>query len=213
MLITANAIAQLAPRIDPARAYVLASELNISLTLYGAAGLLCRAHFIAQACHETRGFARFDENLNYLHATAIAASWPGLAGRAADLVGKPQALANAAYGGRLGNGDEASGDGWRYRGRGIFQLTGKLNYIAASKAMKADLVGQPDLLLAPRYAVESALWYWRDRGCIEAATRDDCDAVTRIINGPGMEGLSERRLLTDQAKQILTKTQGEQAIA
>jgi putative chitinase len=126
----------------------------------------------------------------------------GWAARAPDLVGKPQALANAAYAGHLGNGDEASGDGWRFRGRGIFQLTGRANYAAAGAALRADLVANPDLLIQPRYAVDSALWFWKIRGCSDDAMRDDVEAVTRKINGSGMAGLEERRLLTERAKAI-----------
>lgn len=202
MYITADGLARLAPRMTHTLAQTLASEMNISLPLYGANGFLSRAHFIAQACHETAGFTTFEERLHYTNATRIVAVWPRLAGRAADLVAKPESLANAAYGGRLGNRDEASGDGWKYRGRGVFQLTGRSNYQAAARDLRVDLVNQPELLLQPRFAVQSAVWFWRQHGCIEAATRDDVEAVTRAINGSRMEGLSQRRLLTEQAKRI-----------
>jgi putative chitinase len=208
MYVTADQIARLAPKVDPARAQDLAREMNIGLPLYGASGFLSRCHFIAQACHESDGFTRFEENLHYTHAEAIAGTFHRLADRAADLCNKPQQLANAAYALHNGNGDEASGDGWRYRGRGIFQLTCRANYAAAGKDMKVDLVGQPDLLLQTRYAVESALWFFQKRHCIEAAVRDDVRGVTRLIN-PALLGLGHRAALVEQAKQIM----GQGAIA
>jgi putative chitinase len=203
MFVNADQLARLAPGIDPARARDLATELNIGLPLFGASGFLARCHFLAQACHESAGFTRFEENLHYTHAAAISNCWPRLAGRAADLCNAPQALANAAYALHNGNGDEASGDGWRYRGRGIFQLTGRANYAAAGKDLKADLVGHPDLLLQTRFAVDSALWFFKAHRCIEAAARDDVDEVTAAINGSRKEGLDQRRQLTERAKQIL----------
>jgi predicted chitinase len=83
MLISAAQLAQLAPRVDPARAQALASELNIGLPLWGVAGVLSKAHFLGQACHESQGFTRFEENLNYTHAAAIASVWPRLGGAGA----------------------------------------------------------------------------------------------------------------------------------
>lgn len=202
MYITPDRIAALAPHVDPALAVSLSSELNIALPMFGAAGAFSRAHFMAEACHETQGFTHFTENLNYSHADRIAAVWPRLASRAAELVGRPDKLAEAAYGGRMGNGPEGHGDGWRYRGRGFFHLTGRENYGAAGVALKADLLGQPDLVAQPRYAVQTALWFWQARDCVQAATRDDVEEVVRRINGSGMQGFAERKALTEVAKRI-----------
>lgn len=169
---------------------------------FGVNGVLRRAHFMAQTCHESAGFTRLEENLNYLSADRIARVWPRLAPRAASLVGNKHDLANAAYAGRNGNGDEASGDGWRYRGRGLIQLTGRANYSAAGHQIGLDLVGNPDLLLQGDPAARAALAFWKSTACSAAADLDDCEGVTRIINGSRMEGLEQRRALTERAKEI-----------
>jgi putative chitinase len=204
MLVSAERIALLEPRVHADVAAAIAAELQRDLPAYGITDSLTCSHFMGQAAHETSGFQRFEENLNYIHATAIAAAWPRLAGRAADLIGKPQALANAAYGGRNGNGVEASGDGWLFRGRGMFQLTGRDNYAKAAHGLGMDLVATPDLAARPPGAVATALWFWNSRGCTGAAQADDCDAVTRLINGPGMAGADARRQLVEAAKKIFT---------
>ena len=183
---------------------------TIALTLekhgaeYGLTRHLRRCHFIAQMAHESAGFKRLVENLNY-SATRIAQVWPRLASRAEELAHKPEALANAAYGGRMGNGDEASGDGWRYRGRGLTMLTGRANYRARGVSLGLELSVNPSLAADPDKAALIALDFWRSRGCNEAADRDDCEAVTRLING-GTNGLSEREELTHKAMGIFVET-------
>lgn len=202
MYITAQRIGLLAPHVNVTVAAALALALEPAMPQFGLTSLLTRAHFMAQACHESAGFTRLQEDLNYTHATAIAAVWARLAGRAADLVSKPEALANAAYAGHNGNGDEASGDGWAFRGRGLFQLTGRANYRRVGAALREDLEASPDLVSQPRWAALTALEFWKDAGCNTHAVLDDCDAVTRAINGPARAGLTERRDLTERAKQI-----------
>jgi putative chitinase len=204
VIITPDRLAQLAPAISRTVSDQLAGALTTAMPEFGVTGALPCAHFLAQACYESRGFTRFEENLNYTSAARIAAIWPRLALRAADLVGNPQALANAAYGGRGGNGDEASGDGFRFRGRGAFQLTGRTNYSLAGSAIGHDLENNPDQAAEPDMAVLTALWFWRARHCNGPAMNDDAEGVTRIINGPAREGLSQRRDLTERAKHIFT---------
>lgn len=202
MFITAARLALLEPRVVPEIAAVLAAALDSEMPAYGVADLLTRAHFMGQAAYETEGFQRFEEDLNYLHATAIAAAFPRLASRAAGLVGKPMALANAAYASRGGNGPEASFDGWTFRGRGVFQLTGRANYVACGHALGRDFTAAPDLVATPPVAAQTALWFWKMRGCSGAAEADDADAVTRLINGPAMAGAYARRELIEAAKRI-----------
>jgi putative chitinase len=202
--ITPPRLAQLAPGIVMSIADQLAGALETAMPQFGVTELLPRAHFLAQAAYESAGFTRFEENLHYSTPGRITAVWPRLAGRAADLVGKPDALANAAYAGRNGNGDEASGDGWRYRGRGLFELTGLGNYRRTGEGLGEDLEGQPDSAAEPDLAALTALWFWKDNHCTTHAMLDDVDAVTRVINGPKREGLSARRDLTERAKRIFT---------
>lgn len=199
--VTVQRLIALAPRIAAPTAESLARVLEVEMPKFGVATLLRRAHFLGQVCHESGGFTRFEENLRY-RADRIGVIWPRLLTRANALAGNPEALANAAYAGKIGNGDENSGDGWRYRGRGLIQLTGRSNYAMASNGLGIDLVGNPDQVAQPRGAVLTALWFWQSRGCNEAADQDDAEAVTRIINGKAMVGLAERIQLIEKAKAI-----------
>lgn len=202
MPITADRIAVLAPRVSHDVAKSLALAISAAAPAFGLSGILRVGHFMGQMCHESAGFTRLEENLNYLSADRIAKVWPRLALRAAALIGNKVALGNAAYAGKNGNGEESSGDGWRYRGRGLIQLTGRANYAAAGRQIGLDLVADPDLLLQADPAARAALSFWKATGCNAAADMDDCEGVTRIINGPRMEGLEARRDLTEKAKRI-----------
>ena len=128
---------------------------------------------------------------------------------AAPYVDHPERLANFVYGKRLGNGDASSGDGYRYRGRGILQITGRSNYAAVGQALGLDLIGNPDLLLQAEHAAMSAAWFWDSRGLNALADdrTDDDDLedftrITRLING-GTAGLRERLALLQQLEPAL----------
>lgn len=152
------------------------------------------AAFIAQCAHESGGLRHLEENLNYRAAT-LTKVWPKRypPGIAEKYAGKPQAIANKSYGGRLGNGDEASGDGWKYRGRGIIQVTGRDNYQTCSKFLFSDdtLLNNPDILLDPYYAIHSACWFWDINQLNQYADSGDMETLTRRING-GTHGLEDR---------------------
>lgn len=162
------------------------------------------AHLMAQLAHESGGFTRLIENLNY-SAVRLAQVWPRLASRAQKLAHNPQALANAAYANKLGNGDESSGDGWKYIGRGLIQLTGKSNYSEHGVAVGLALVSRPEVASIPELAVEIALNFWKVRKCNVQADRDDVEGVTELINGPALIGIQERRILTTHAKKIFVE--------
>ena len=104
----------------------------------------------------------------------------------------------------MGNGPESSGDGWKYRGRGFIQLTGKDNYTACGKALGHDLVNDPDYLLTPKGAIQSAVWYWNSRNLSPLADQNDILTVTKKING-GTIGLKERTELFEKAKHVLVE--------
>jgi putative chitinase len=199
--ITAEKLKAFAPSARDDLLVPLATAFESRLPAAGIDTLLRRAHFLAQIAVESGGFRQMEENLHY-SAARIAAVWPRLSGRAAALASNPAALANAAYASRLGNGDEASGDGWRYRGRGLIQLTGRANYHAAGGALDLALVERPEAAAEPDAAVCIALWFWNARHCNGPADRDDADAVTRLINGPGMAAAAKRRALVAKAKTI-----------
>lgn len=144
-----------------------------------------QAGFIAQMAHESRSFGRFEEDLNY-SAQRLMKVWPRRFPSLASTsfyAFKPENLANHVYGGRLGNGDYNSGDGWKYRGRGPKQITGKANYAECGEALGLPLVEQPELLLDPQHGAQAAGWYWASRGCNELMDANDYEGVTRKING------------------------------
>ena len=163
------------------------------------------AHFIAQVAHESAMFRRVVENMNY-SAEGLCAVFPRHFDRATAqaYARKPRAIGNRAYANRLGNGDESSGDGFRYRGRGLIQLTGRANYRAFGKWLGVDVVAAPELV-SERYAVASAVYFWTTRKLNAIADRDDLNAVTRAING-GLNGLDDRLRLLEQARAALGAT-------
>lgn len=197
MIFTSARILRFAPRCPEDRAVLIAGTLEAKAPDYGVTTPLRRAHFMAQMAHESGGFSRLDENLNY-SARRIPQVWSRLSARAEALAHNPQALANAAYANKNGNGNEGSGDGWRFKGRGIIQLTGRANY---ESAPIPNLVDNPDLAAEPGNAVIIALSFWKSHACNEAADADNVELVTRLING-GTHGLAERRALTAKAKAI-----------
>ena len=178
------------------------------------------AAFIAQTAHESGGYTMLTENLNYKAAT-LAACWPNrFAVLGADkkpikengklvptavansIAGKPELIANLVYSARMGNGPAESGEGWKYRGRGLKQLTGKDNYTRCGQALGVDLVAQPEHLLTPQYAALSAGWFFSANRLYEFADRDDIKGMTLKING-GLIGLADREARYESCTQCL----------
>jgi putative chitinase len=150
------------------------------------------AYWLAQTAHESAGYSRLVENLNYSAAGLLATFRKYFnSASAADYAHHPEAIANRVYANRLGNGDEASGDGWLYRGRGLIQITGKRNYERCGDGLGADLLAEPELLCEPLHAALSAGWFWRTNGCNELADAGAFASVTRRING-GLNGQDDR---------------------
>ena len=170
--------------------------LNMACEEFGIDGPREIAAFAAQLAVESAGFTRLEENLNYTTPERLAAifrtAFPA-ADAARPFVRNPEALANRVYANRLGNGNEASGDGWRFRGRGLKQLTGRSNYTACFADLYRTTPDDPDRLLDTDGAARSAAWFWWRNGCGRTLTTRGFDAVTRIVNGPGMAGAAERR--------------------
>jgi len=199
--ITAQLLAAVAEaRVVPLMAQ-LAPEFGSRLPAAGIDTPLRIAHFLAQASVETWNFSRLEEDLNY-GPGIIAATFPKLASRAAGLARNPQGLADAAYAGKNGNGDETSGDGWRFRGRGCLGLTGRFNYGLIGNRVGAALVDNPDLVAEPHWAVATAVAFWNLRACNAAADADDGAKLTRLING-GTNGLSDRLARKHRALALL----------
>lgn len=162
---------------------------------------LRQAHFLAQCAYESGYFARLDENLDY-GAARIAQVWPRLAARTEALAHNPEALGNAAYAGLNGNGNEASGDGFRFRGRGLLQLTGRFNYSWIGGRAGIDLIADPHIAAMPDGAVKCAIAFWLARGINQVADADDIAKVTRLVNGGGL-GLADRAILKHRALALL----------
>lgn len=160
------------------------------------------AAFFANAMHETGGFKIFEENLNYSAAGLMKTFKKYFNSSNADAYARnPQKIASKVYASRMGNGDEASGEGWKYRGRGVFQLTGKAMYKDYSQAGGIDFVGSPDKLLEPYNSAYSGAWYFSKKGCAPYADRDDITKVRYRVNG-GTNGLSEVTSLYEKYKPI-----------
>jgi putative chitinase len=202
--ITADILLKISPSCPAAVAGRLAPGLAAAMARHSIDTPLRAAHFLAQCAHESAGFTRMEENLNYSRLRLPAVFPKYYRDRALDdaHARHPEQIANHVYASRLGNGPEASGDGWKYRGRGLIQLTGRLNYARFSKATGWDAEGDPSLLVAPEGAAESAAGVWADRGVNKAADADDIVAVTKLVNG-GTTGLVDRRCLTARAKAAL----------
>lgn len=159
------------------------------------------AHWLGQLHHESAGLTRLVENLNY-SAERLVQVWPS---RFPNLIAaqpyarNPEKLAERTYGGRLGN--TTAGDGFRFRGRGFVQTTGRANYAAAARATGLDLLNDPDLLMKPAGAARAAGVFWRDHGLNALADADKVEAITRAING-GLLGLDDRKAQVARAKTI-----------
>ena len=167
-------------------------EINTALRL---------AHFLAQINHESGDMKRLEENLNY-SAKRLLEVFPKYFDSyeiALSYANKPKMIASRVYANRMGNGDEASGDGWRYRGKGIIQLTGKANYVAFDRFLNAngEIVSNPDLVAKNKeYAVLTAFFYWDSRKLNNLIDKDGnqyfvCKEITKRING-GYNGLDDR---------------------
>jgi putative chitinase len=171
------------------------------------------AGFLSQISHESGGFASLEENLNYSTQALltifgrhrISAADAQAYGRNDQHPANQQAIANAVYGGEWGRknlGNQVHGDGWRYRGRGLKQLTGLRNYERCGAAIGEDLLQFPDRLLMPVNAALSAGWFWSSHGLNALADRGDVPGMTKVING-GDIGLPSRIALYDKAVGVL----------
>jgi putative chitinase len=153
------------------------------------------AHFMAQIEHES-GLKPISENLNY-SSERLRQIFPKyfISKTDADRYARqPERIANRVYANRMGNGNEASGEGWKYRGRGFIQITGKMNYFQLANDTALDCLKNPDLLLEEPNALISALWFWNLRKLNALADKNDLKGITRKING-GYNGLEHRQEL------------------
>jgi putative chitinase len=152
-----------------------------------------QAMFLSQLAHESGNFKFVVENLNY-SADALRrvfGKYFPTEELANQYARQPERIANRVYASRMGNGDEESGDGWKYRGRGLIQLTGKNNYASFSMQSDNNALVEPDLVAQPELAVDSAGWFWTTNRLNQLADTGDVKAVSRRVNG-GFNGLADR---------------------
>ena len=179
--------------------------LNKVLPQYEITTKLRLCHFLAQILHESGNLKYKCENLNY-SAKALRSVF-GKYFKTDEIANqyarKPEKIANRVYANRMGNGDEASGDGWLRRGRGLIQLTGTDNYKACSKALNVDLMKNPDLIISnAEICVKTACWFWNKNNLNDLADRDDIKTITKRING-GYNGIDDRTDILKRAKSII----------
>ena len=182
-----------------------ADPLSETFARFGINSPVQQAGFIGQCGHECGQFRILEENLNYRAATLMRL-WPKRFPTleiANAYAGNPKKIANMVYASRMGNRDESSGDGYRFRGRGCIQLTGSTNYFNAGKALGVDFWADPDLVATPKYAALTAGWFWSTHKCNEASEAQDWTRLTKIING-GVIGLQDRINHINQAIAVLS---------
>lgn len=205
-MITAEQLSRTMPTLGDKRAAELAPDLMFALVEFKIDPGVELAMFLAQLGHESYDLTRWEESLHYTTPERIRKvfgerRFPDLAS-ATPFVGKPEALANYVYAGMIGNGGPASGDGWRYRGRGPVQTTGRANYRATGAALKVPLEHFPEQILNPSIGFRAACWFWISKGCPAPARKGDVLAVTKIING-GTNGLDDRKARFERACKAL----------
>jgi putative chitinase len=214
MSLTQQQLLQILPNARPV-AGVFVSALAMAMTRFRITSPLRQAAFIAQCGHESQHLTKLSESLYYKDAERVVALFktgfdknrnsraePAEIEDAKGYLRNTEKMANRVYANRMGNGPEASGDGYRYRGRGLIQITGRDNYRLCGKALGLPLLDRPELLEQPEYAALSAAWYWWDRGLNDLADAGLFDGISRTINGADT-GRVERRELWAKAKAVL----------
>ena len=187
--------------IDP----VWTDALNETFQRFNILTPIQQASFIGQCGHECGNFKMLEENLNY-RAETLMKLWPKRFPTlefANQYAKNPKKIANMVYANRMGNRDEASGDGYRFRGRGCIQLTGHANYYHAGQALGEDFVMQPELVATPMYAALSAGFFWNTHKLNVLADNRDIKMMTKRING-GFIGLADRERHYNEALVVLT---------
>jgi putative chitinase len=193
-------------KIDPN----LVDPFNETFQRFGITTPAQQASWIGQCGHECGNFRILEENLNYRAPTLLKLfpktpkrQWGFTPEEAAAYEKQPQKIANRIYGNRMGNRDEASGDGWRFRGSGFLQLTGHSNFYHAGQALGVDFVMQPELVRTPMYAAQTAGWFWQTHKLNQYADKGDFLTMTKRING-GTIGLEDRIKHINHALHVLS---------
>lgn len=204
-VITEAKLALIIPNAQAANISKYTPALNSEMSKYEINTPLRVANFIAQVAHESGSLNYSSENLNYSAKAlrAVFGKYFPTDEMAEAYARQPEKIANKVYANRMGNGDEASGEGWKFRGRGLIQLTGKDNYTQCGKGIGLDLLSNPDQLANDaNAAVAASGWYWDSHGLNTYADQDDIVTITKRING-GLNGLDDRKEFLTRAKAVL----------
>lgn len=194
--ITLNQMQRVCRLTPAARLVEILPPLVASFDLAQISTPLRAAHYLSQVTHESMGFTRLEENLNY-SAAGLRAMWPKhfqTDAIAQDYAHQPERIANRAYADRLGNGDEESGEGWKFRGRGGLQQTGEESYLRFTRETGINVLALPDLLADPQHAFLGAAKVWTWKGLNVFADKNDIIEITHRISG-GQTGLPDRQSL------------------
>lgn len=197
MMITAETLRRFAPRIQDPKVHASVLERARRTSSVNTPRRLC--HFMGQIFVETGGLTRMVENLNYRDPQRLDGLFSAVRGLedARNLIRLgPEAIANRVYANRLGNGSESSGDGWRYRGSGYKQLTGRSNFRQIGQLISLDIERNPELARDPSSAAQIAFKFWDTRQCSPFADVGNVEKVTELINGRAKVGLADRRAAT-----------------
>jgi putative chitinase len=200
-MINKQQLLHIMPHCDPD---IWLGSLNAAMAEFGINTGKRMAMFLAHVAHESDECHHLEENLNYSEK-GLLQEWPSrFTKESAKIYAHiPQAIANTAYSNRMGNGPDISGDGWKYRGRGLFQITGKDNYRDCGEALNLPLISQPRMLTEIHNAARSAGWFFIERADgIKWADCSDLKSCTKRING-GDKGLAERSEYYDRACEVL----------
>lgn len=180
--------------------------INHAMLEYRISTPMRMAAFLAQVGHESAQLSGIIESTYYSSAERLLDLFKNDFKDLLDAkkyTRSPERCANRIYANQNGNGGEESGDGWRYRGRGLIHITGRRNYAECGEAIGLDLLSRPELLEEPLNACRSAAWYWNRHGCNDLADVGMFDAITKRING-GYNGAKERMALYVNAKKVLS---------
>jgi len=204
--VTAKFLCALLPHLSPPRAEQFVAPLNAYLMKYQINTVQRIAAFLGQVAVESSQFRKLVESTWYRDAKHLKATFPTAFKTvdAAAYTRHPEKLANFVYAGRNGNGDEKSGDGWKYRGRGLIQLTFRDNYAAFAKDTGVDALNHPELLEQPKIAVYSAAWFWDRAHLNPFADHGSYKNLTLIINAKAL-GYNEREHYRKRAVTLLTR--------
>lgn len=199
-MVTKESIIKVMPRMPTDYADILIREMGFA----DINTILRQSAFLAQIAHESSELTRLEENLNYSaeRLMVVFKRYFPTKDIANQYSRQGEKIANRVYSNRMGNGDEASGDGFRYHGRGVIQLTGKDNYMRCGRDIVQPLVEHPELLIQPEHAIRSATWFWQCNSLNSLADNKQMNIITRRING-GELGLVERMKYYNKALEVL----------